>query len=101
MIWCIIAVLAVLAVKFATSLRLKDMRAKLEGIKPHIDELRVKVAEAEDEYASLELKEQATQARLTHLKGMVSYLEGTVKTPANTMVMDERQQVLEAAEDTG
>ena len=77
------------------------MKAKLDGIKPHIDQLRGKIHVIEEEHASLQLKQEATQARLTHLKGVVEYLEATVKSPAASQIPDERQQVLEAAEEMG
>ena len=99
MIWTIVAVMAVLATKFVTALRLKDLKAKLEGIQPYIDELRSKVATADDEYESLKLKEEATTTRLTHLRGVVLYLENQVKSaPADFSVPDERGQILQAAE---
>ena len=101
MIWTILSVLAVLGTKFITSLRLKDLKAKMEEIQPKIDELRGQLVEAEDELENLKIKEEATQTRLTHLKGVVQYLENTVKTPAEGVApaLDERQQVLESAED--
>ena len=102
MIWTIVAVLAVLATKFVTALRLKDLKAKLEAINPHINELRGQLHEVEDEHENLKLKEDATTTRLTHLKGVVSHLESTVKAPANASAgPDERQQMLEAAEERG
>ena len=52
MIWTIVAVLLVLGVKFVTSLRLKDLKAKFEKIQPKIDELRTELAVAEDEFES-------------------------------------------------
>ena len=52
---------------------------------------------AEDELESLKIKEAATQTRLTYLKGIVSYLENQIKAPDNTAVLDERQNILEAA----
>ena len=97
MVWTIVAVLLVLGVKFVTSLRLKDLKAKLEAIQPKIDELRTELPVAEDELESLKIKEEATQTRLTHLKGIVSYLENQIKAPDNTAVLDERQNILEAA----
>ena len=91
--------MAVLATKFVTSLRLKDLKAKLEGIQPHIDELRSSLHGAEDEFESLKLKEEATTTRLTHLKGVVQYLENQVKAaPQNGDLPDERSKVLQAAE---
>jgi len=97
MVWTIVAVLLVLGVKFVTSLRLKDLKAKFEAIQPKIDELRTELPVAEDELESLKIKEEATQTRLTHLKGIVSYLENQIKAPDNTAVLDERQNILEAA----
>ena len=95
MIWTIVAVMAVLATKFITALRLKDLKAKLESIQPDIQELRVKVAESED----LRLKESAAQSRVTHLKGVVQYLENQVKSaPAAANAPDERGAILQAAE---
>jgi cob(I)alamin adenosyltransferase len=95
MIWTIVAVMAVLATKFITALRLKDLKAKLESIQPDIQELRVKVAESED----LRLKESAAQSRVTRLKGVVQYLENQVKSaPAAANAPDERGAILQVAE---
>ena len=56
----------------------------------------------EKEHASLQLKQEATQARLTHLKRRCRVLEVTVKSPAASIqIPDERQQELEAAEEMG
>ena len=102
MFWTILAVPAVLSTKFVTSLRIKDLKAKFEEIQPKIDELRVQLAEADDEHENLKVRETASQGRLTHLKGVVQYLENTVKSPiegAPGAVPDERQQVLQAAEE--
>ena len=99
MIWTLLAIAAVIATKLVTSLRLKDMKAKLETIQPDIDELRTKVAESEDEFEGLRMKEDATQTRVTHLKGVVVHLETQVKAPANAAnAPDERGAILEAAE---
>ena len=74
MIWTIFAVIAVVGTKLITALRLKDLKAKVEVIQPKIEELRAKLAEAEDDLQNLKLKEEATQTKLTHLKGVVQYL---------------------------
>ena len=79
MIWTILAVLAVLATKFVTSMRLKDLKARLLAIEPQINELREKRLGSEDEFEGLKLNEEATTTRLDALKGVVSYLENTVK----------------------
>jgi len=99
MIWTIISFLCVLATKFATSMRIKDLRAQLERAQPHIDELRAKLAETEDEVESLKLKEQGLQQRLAHLKDVVRTLESGVKAPDDAMAQ-ERMQVLHTAEST-
>ena len=99
MIWTILAVAAVVATKLVTALRLKDLRKKLESIKPDIDDLRYKVAESEDEFESLRLKEGASESRVTHLKGVVQHLENLVKSaPDSAGVMDERVAITEEAE---
>lgn len=99
MIWTILAVAAVVATKLVTALRLKDLKAKLESIQPDIDELRYKVAESEDEFESLRLKEGASESRVTHLKGVVQHLENQVKSaPASAGVMDERGAITQEAE---
>jgi chromosome segregation ATPase len=99
MIWTIIAVLAVLATKFVTALRLKDLKAKLESIQPDIEELRSNVAGAEDEFEGLRMRQEATGTRVTHLKGVVQHLENQVKsTPTAANAPDERGAILQAAE---
>ena len=99
MIWTIVAVMAVLATKFVTALRLKDMKAKLEKIQPDIDEMSNKLAAAEDEFEGLRMKEEATQTRVTHLKGVVQHLENQVKSaPQAANAPDERGAIHLAAE---
>ena len=97
MIWTILAVLLVLGVKFLTSFWLKDLKAKFEAIQPKIDELRTELTVAEGEFGSLTIKDEATQTKLIHLKGIVSYLENEIKAPDNTAEPDEGQAILEAA----
>lgn len=82
MIWTIIAFLCVLGTKFATAMRLKGLKAKLEAIQPHIDETRLKLHEAEEEYESLKIKVEDNEARLTHLRDAVLNLENSLKQPA-------------------
>lgn len=102
MIWTIAAVVAVLATKFITALRIKDLKAKFESIQPNIDELRHKVAESEDEFESLRLKEEASLSRITHMKGVVQHLETQVKSaPASPSAPDERSAILQEAESIG
>ena len=91
--------MAVLATKFATSLRLKDLRAKLVAIEPQINELRGKLHGSGDEFEDLKLKEEATTTRLDALKGVVQYLENQVNVARTEgEVPDERSQVVQAAE---
>ena len=79
MIWTILAALAVVATKFVTSMRLKDLKAKLVAIEPQINELRGKLLGSEDEFEGLKLNEEATTTRLDALKGVVQHLEDQVK----------------------
>ncbi|HJN31288.1 MAG TPA: hypothetical protein QF604_25565 [Candidatus Latescibacteria bacterium] len=79
MIWTILAALAVVATKFITSMRLKDLKVKLVAIEPEINELRGKLLGSEDEFEGLKLNEEATTTRLDALKGVVEYLENQVK----------------------
>lgn len=79
MIWTILAALAVVATKFVTSMRLKDLKAKLIAIEPQINELRGKLLGSADEFEGLKLNEEATTTRLDALKGVVQYLENQVK----------------------
>ena len=82
MIWTIVAFLAVLGTKLATQVRLKGLKAKLDAIQPHIDEVRVNLREAEEEYETLKLKAEDGEARLTHLRDAVNTLENSLKQPA-------------------
>ena len=79
MIWTILAALAVVATKYGTSMRLKDLKVKLVAIEPEINELRGKLLGSEDEFEGLKLNEEATTTRLDALKGVVEYLENQVK----------------------
>jgi len=79
MIWTILAALAVVATKFITSMRLKDLKARLVAFEPEINELRGKLLGSEDEFEGLKLNEEATTTRLDALKGVVQYLENQVK----------------------
>jgi hypothetical protein len=75
------------------------LKAKFESIQPDIDELRFKVAESEDEFESLRLKEEASLSRITHIKGVVQHLETQVKSaPASASDPDERSAILQEAE---
>ena len=98
MIWTLAAIMAVLATKFVTSLRLKDLKARFVAIQPDIDELRGKLQVSEDEFEDLKQKEEMTTTRLNHLKGVVQHLENQGKSPKHGAVADERSQVLQATE---
>ena len=84
MIWTIIAFLCVLGTKFLTAMRLKGLKAKLEAIQPHIEEVRVSLREAEEAHDTLQLKVEDNEARLNHLRGAVRHLEESLKMPASS-----------------
>ena len=83
MIWTIIAFLCVLGTKFLTAMRLKGLKAKLESIQPHIEEVRVQLREAEETHETLRIKVEDSEARLNHLRGAVLHLEQNLKMPAD------------------
>ena len=67
------------------------MKAKLDAIQPHIDEVRVNLREAEEEYETLKLKAEDGEARLTHLRDAVNTLENSLKQPtALNALADDR-----------
>lgn len=97
--WTLLAFLAVLATKFITSVRLKGLKAKLQSIQPHIDEVRVKLAEAEDEFEALKLRVQDKESHLSHLGDAVRNLELGLKQPVDADdVAHERVQLSAAVE---
>ena len=92
MIWTILAFLAVLGTKFATAMRLKGLKAKLEAIQPRIDEVRSQLREVEEGYETLKLNVEDNEARLTHLQDAVRNLEESLKRPAeaDSLEVEER-----------
>ena len=84
MIWTIIAFLCVLGTKFLTAMRLKGLKAKLEAIQPHIEEVRISLREAEEAHEALRMKVEDNEARLNHLHGAVRHLEDEIKAPAES-----------------
>lgn len=101
MIWTIVAILAVMATRAVTAFRLKDLKATLEGIAPKIMDLRREVKEAEEELNEFKARETTSKTKVANLRAAVQYLENTVKGPPGDVGMvDEREMVLAAAEDT-
>ena len=96
MVWTILGLLCVMATKFLTAVRLRGLKAKLEAIQPEIDEVRYKVAEAEDSYDTLKLKVEEKDKLLTNLKDVVRNLEDSLKQPAEDRESHERVQLMEA-----
>ena len=96
MVWTILGLLCVMATKFLTAVRLRGLKAKLEAIQPEIDEVRYKVAEAEDTYDTLKLKVEEKEKLLTNLKDVVRNLEDSLKQPAEDRESYERVQLMEA-----
>ncbi len=96
MVWTILGLLCVMATKFLTAVRLRGLKAKLEAIQPEIDEVRYKVAEAEDSYDTLKLKVEEKEKLLNNLKDVVRNLEDSLKQPAEDRESYERVQLMEA-----
>ena len=101
MVWTLLAFLCVLATKFLTSVRLRGLKAKMEAIQPHIDELRLKLAQSEDEVQLLKLQVAAKDELLNNLKDVVRMLEESLKQPVADVETAERVQILHAAEKDG
>jgi len=95
MIWTIVAFVAVLGTKFATQLRLKGLKEKLDSIQPQVDEVRIELRQAEGEYEELKLKTGDSEARLTHLRDAVNTLENSLNQPdpVDATHADERARV--------
>lgn len=100
MIWAIISMMCVLGTKLVTSLRIKDLKERLGSMKPRIIELRGKLEDAEGEYETIKIKEEALEARLNHLRDAVRLLEGLLKEPVNTKdnSTSERLAVMQSVE---
>jgi predicted nuclease with TOPRIM domain len=99
MLWTVLSLLCVLAVKFVTVLRLKELKKKMEEGKPHIERLRAKLAEVEEEYKKCTRKQQSMQARMIHLKDVVDNLQNHLEKSDATAAAEERLQVLQNVKD--
>ena len=98
MVWTILGLLCVMATKFLTAVRLRALKAKLDAIQPEIDEVRYKVAEAEDSFDTLKMKIAEKEKLLNNLKDVVRNLEESLKQPAEEEDREsyERVQLMEA-----
>ncbi|MEW6756536.1 MAG: hypothetical protein AB1505_37030 [Candidatus Latescibacterota bacterium] len=95
MIWTLLAFLCVLATKFLTSVRLRGLKARLDAIQPHIDELRVKLAEAEEQLEALKLQVGEKSELINALQDVVRQLEESRKQPMEDAEAIERVQLME------
>lgn len=98
MIWTLLALLAVVATKFITSVRLRGLKSRLEAMQPQIDELRLKLAEAEEEVETLKLQVAEKEELLNNLKDVVRILEESLKQPVVDLETVERVQLMQAVE---
>ena len=96
MVWTIIAFLCVLATKFMTSVRLRGLKAKLDDIKPAIDELRLKVADSAEQMQSLKHNVEEKERLLTNLAGVVRIYEEVLQQPETDVAAEERVQMIES-----
>ena len=90
------ALLCVVATKFLTSVRLRGLKAKLEAIQPNIDDLRLKVADSEEQMEALKLKVEEKENLLTNLGDVVRIYEEALKQPVTDIATEERVQLMEA-----
>ena len=96
MIWTILALLCVMATKFITAVRLRDLKAKLNAIQPEIDNLRLQVADSEEEMEALKLKVEERESLLSNLGDVVRIYEEALRQPATDLMAEERVQLMEA-----
>ena len=96
MVWTILAFLCVLATKFFTSVRLRGLKAKLEAIKPEIDDLRLKVADSEEQMEALKLKVEERESLLTNLSDVIRIYEEALRQPETDHLAEERVQLMQA-----
>ena len=96
MLWTILAFLCVLATKFLTSVRLRGLKAKLEAIQPEIDDLRLKVADSEEQMEALKLKVEERESLLTNLSDVIRVYEEALRQPATDRLTEERVQMMQA-----
>ena len=96
MVWTILAFLCVLATKFMTSVRLRGLKAKLDDIKPAIEELRLKVADSAEQMQSLKHNVEEKERLLTNLAGVVRIYEEVLQQPETDVAAEERVQMIES-----
>ena len=92
-----LAFLCVLATKFLTSVRLRGLKAKLEAIQPEIDDLRLKVADSEEQMEALKLKVEERESLLTNLSDVIRIYEEALRQPETDHLAEERVQLMQAA----
>lgn len=91
-----LAFLCVLATKFLTSVRLRGLKAKLEAIQPEIDDLRLKVADSEEQMEALKLKVEERESLLTNLSDVIRIYEEALRQPETDHLAEERVQLMQA-----
>ena len=96
MVWTILSLLCVLATKFLTSVRLRGLKAKLEAIQPEIDDLRLTVAESEEQMEMLKLKVEERESLLTNLRDVISMYEEALRQPSADHLAQEQVQLMQA-----
>ena len=97
MVWIsILALSCVLLTKVITSVSLRSLKAKLEAIQPEIDDLRLKLADSEEQMEALKLKVEKKENLLTNLGDVVRIYEETLRQQVADFAAEERVQLMEA-----
>ena len=97
MVWIsILAFSCVLLTKVITSVSLRSLKAKLEAIQPEIDDLRLKLADSEEQMEALKLKVEKKENLLTNLGDVVRIYEETLRQQVADFAAEERVQLMEA-----
>ena len=99
MFWTIIAFLCVVITKFVTALRLRGLKARLEAMQPHIEELRFNFAKVQEEHEEIKLQAEDKETRLNHLDDVVRNLQLVIDKPSDVgLDAEERAQLMQTVE---
>ena len=98
MIYTMLALLCVLTTKFLTAVRLRGLKARLEAVQPHIDEVRTKLTASEQELEELKLQVSQRSELNNALQDVVRQLEESMKLPVEDADSAERVQLMESVE---
>ena len=78
MLWAAILLLIVLIAKYVTSLRIKGIRDRVQGMRPEVEAFKQKLQDIETEREQVTKEEAKFEGSLERLKEIVASLESTL-----------------------